>query len=210
MRSFGLVFLSEQLSIPQWDVLCWTWRVLRISQRHKLINRSGYPKKHVIFAMSERKPAYPAHALDMREDEDEDDKPHVRPTTRQEPLEEGRDQVIVNEDFAPVAFETSWDRTATEEKMAGSNCCTGTTGVKGLARARRGDLDFGQKGRRWSTPKHYQQVRCLTSITWGSFTWNTTTCPPRSSRKGPLIWTSLEEFMTSINTWWRHAHSAVQ
>ena len=41
-----------QLSIPRWDILCW---------------------------MSERKPAYPAHALDMQkdEDEDEDDKPLV-------------------------------------------------------------------------------------------------------------------------------------
>ena len=48
-------------------------------------------------------------------------------------------------------FETSSGRTATEEKgntsMAGSNCYTETTGVKGLARARRGDLDFGQKVR---------------------------------------------------------------
>ena len=42
--------------------------------------------------MSERKPAYPAHALDMHEDEDEDDKP----------LEEGRDQAIDDEDLAPL------------------------------------------------------------------------------------------------------------
>ena len=65
----------------------------------KSSNRSGYPKKHVIFAMSERKPA---HALDMHEDEDEDDKPLVRPTTRKEPLEEGRDQAIDDEDLAPL------------------------------------------------------------------------------------------------------------
>ena len=37
----------------------------------KSSDRSGHPKRHVIFAMSERKPAYPAHALDMHEDEDE-------------------------------------------------------------------------------------------------------------------------------------------
>ena len=39
------------------------------------------------FAMSERRPAYPAHAPDMREDEDEDedDKPLVRPASRKEP-----------------------------------------------------------------------------------------------------------------------------
>ena len=29
------------------------------------------------------------------EDEDEDDKPLIRPTTRKEPLEEGRDQAVV-------------------------------------------------------------------------------------------------------------------
>ena len=38
----------------------------------KSSNRSGHPKKQVIFAMSERNPAFPAQALDMREDEDED------------------------------------------------------------------------------------------------------------------------------------------
>ena len=32
----------------------------------KSSNRSGYPKRHVTFAMSERKPAYPAHVPDMR------------------------------------------------------------------------------------------------------------------------------------------------
>ena len=52
--------------------------------------------------MSERKPTYLAHALDMHEDEDEDDKPLVRPTTRKEPLEEGRDQAIDDEDLAPL------------------------------------------------------------------------------------------------------------
>ena len=52
--------------------------------------------------MSERKPAYPAHALDMHEDDDDDDKPVVRPTTRKESLEEGRDQAIDDEDLAPL------------------------------------------------------------------------------------------------------------
>ena len=37
----------------------------------------GHPKRHVTFAMAERKPAYPAHAPDMHEDEDKDDKPLV-------------------------------------------------------------------------------------------------------------------------------------
>ena len=34
---------------------------------------------------------------------------------------------------------------------AGSNCFSGATGVKEFARARRGDLDLGQKVGRWST-----------------------------------------------------------
>ena len=37
--------------------------------------------------MSERRPAYPAHAPDMDEDEDDDDKPLVRPASRKEPAE---------------------------------------------------------------------------------------------------------------------------
>ena len=66
----------------------------------KSSNRSGHPKKHVIFAMSERKP-YPAQAPDMHEDEDEDDKPLVR-TTRKESLEERRGRAIDDEDLAPL------------------------------------------------------------------------------------------------------------
>ena len=40
----------------------------------KSSGRPGHPKRHVTFAMSERKSAYPAHALDMHGDEDEDNK----------------------------------------------------------------------------------------------------------------------------------------
>ena len=103
--------------------------------------------------MSKRKPAYPAHALDMHEDEDEDDTPLVRPTTRKEPLQEGRDQAIDDEDLAPLvpSRPSRPPETAQRQKkkattgMAGSNCFTETTGVKGLARARRGYLDFWQE-----------------------------------------------------------------
>ena len=38
--------------------------------------------------MSERNPAYPPHAPDMHEDEDEGDKPLVRPASRKELAEE--------------------------------------------------------------------------------------------------------------------------
>ena len=41
--------------------------------------QSGHPERHVVLAMSQGTPAYPAHALDRREDEYEDDKPLVRP-----------------------------------------------------------------------------------------------------------------------------------
>ena len=61
----------------------------------KSCEQPGHPKRHVTFAMSERRPAYPAHAPDMDEDEDEDegedDKPHVRPASRNELAEEKRD-----------------------------------------------------------------------------------------------------------------------
>ena len=58
--------------------------------------RSGHPRRHVTFAMSERKPAYPALTQDMHGDEDdgplapdlmvvyddEDDQPLVQPASR--------------------------------------------------------------------------------------------------------------------------------
>ena len=102
----------------------------------------------------------------MNEDEDEDDKPLVRPTSRKEPLEEGRDQAIDDEDFVLMVPSrlSRPPQTAQRQKkkgttsMPGSNCFSGIRGVKGLARASRGGLDLRQKGRRWSTPKQYQQV----------------------------------------------------
>ena len=39
----------------------------------KSSDQSGHPKRHVIFGMPERKPAHPAQAPDMHEDEDEDE-----------------------------------------------------------------------------------------------------------------------------------------
>ena len=50
----------------------------------KLREQSGHPKRHVTFAMSERRPAYPAHGPDTDEDNDEDDQPLVRPASRKE------------------------------------------------------------------------------------------------------------------------------
>ena len=39
-------------------------------------------------------------------------------------------------------------------------------------------------------------ISCLMSEIWGTFTWNTATCPLHSSRRGQLTWTFLERFMT--------------
>ena len=98
--AFGLISSPAESSTMGHIVLDLT--SLTYQPKTKSSHRSGHPKKHVIFAMSERKPAYLAHALDMHEDEDEDDKPLVNPTTRKEPLEEGRDQTIDDEDLAPL------------------------------------------------------------------------------------------------------------
>ena len=54
----------------------------------KSCERHGHPKRHVIFSMSERRPANPANAQDMDEDEDEDDKPLGRPALRKEFVKE--------------------------------------------------------------------------------------------------------------------------
>ena len=69
----------------------------------KASDRSGHPKRHVIFAMSEREQAYPAHPPDMHEDENKDDKHLVRPTTRKGPLE-GRNHATDDEDLAPLVL----------------------------------------------------------------------------------------------------------
>ena len=64
--------------------------------------QSSHPKRHVTFALSERRPAYPAHAPDMDEDEDEDDKPFVRPASRKEPAKEKSDLDTDDEDLLPL------------------------------------------------------------------------------------------------------------
>ena len=55
-----------------------------LAYQPKSREQPGHPKRHVTFAMSERKPAYPAHLPDVHEDEYEDDKPLVRPASRKE------------------------------------------------------------------------------------------------------------------------------
>ena len=51
------------------------WRSL--AYQPKSSEQSPHPKRHVTFALSEQKSANPAHAREL--DEDDDDKPRVRP-----------------------------------------------------------------------------------------------------------------------------------
>ena len=79
--------------------------------------RCGHPRRHVNFAMSERKTAYPAHAQDMYEDEDErpiaqrdhtvvsddgDGQPLVQSAPKKEPAKEMRDPATDDGDLAPL------------------------------------------------------------------------------------------------------------
>ena len=123
--------------------------------------RSGLPRRHVTFAMSERNPAYPAHAQDVHEDEDDrplaqwdhivvsgdgDDQPLVQPAPRKEP-EERRDPATGDGDLAPLvpprppppAPVRRRKRTAS---MARPDCHTGAM-VPGDSREER-CLDFGK------------------------------------------------------------------
>ena len=115
--------------------------------------RYGLPRRHVIFAMSERKPAYPAHTQDTHEDEDEgpfaqpdksvvsdggDDQPLVQPASRREPAEERRDPATHNGDLATlVPPKTTSSCTSAKKKRTSSLarpiCHTRTRGVRGLA-----------------------------------------------------------------------------
>ena len=56
-----------------------------LAYQPKSRERSARPKKHVTFALSKQKSAYPAHAREL--DEDEDDKPLVQLASREEPVE---------------------------------------------------------------------------------------------------------------------------
>ena len=85
---------------------------------------SGHPKRLVMFVMSERRPAYPAHAPDIDEDEDEDDKPLVRPASRKEPAKEKRDLDTDDEDLLPLV--PPRPTPAAPVRLAGPSCYTGT------------------------------------------------------------------------------------
>ena len=93
----------------------------------KSSEQPGHPKRHVTFAMSERKPACPAHAPDMHEDEDDDDKPLVRPGSRKEHAEERRDPATDDEDLLKTTFSCTSEEKKRTSSMARSSSYTGTT-----------------------------------------------------------------------------------
>ena len=95
--AFGLYFSPAEHSTIGHIVLDLT--NLAYHPTTKSREQSGHPLRHVTFAMSERRPAYPAHAPDMDEDKDEDDKPLVRPASRKEPPKEKSDLDTDDEDL---------------------------------------------------------------------------------------------------------------
>ena len=119
MSSFWSVFLSSDLTN------------LAYQPATKSREQSGHPKRHITFAMSERRPASPAHTPDMDEDKDEDDKPLVRPSSKKELAREKSCVDTHNEDLLPmVSSKTAASCTSAEKKertpsMTGPSCYTG-------------------------------------------------------------------------------------
>ena len=69
MPSFGLFSSPAEYSTMGHIVLDLTSPAYQPTTKSR--ERPGHPRRHAIFAMSKRKTAYPAHALDMHEDEDD-------------------------------------------------------------------------------------------------------------------------------------------
>ena len=95
--AFGLYSFPAEYSTTRHMVLDWT----SLAYQPKSRERSVRPTKHVTFALSEQKSAYPARTRELDEDEDdqplvrpdrtavseiEDDKPLVQLASREEPL----------------------------------------------------------------------------------------------------------------------------
>ena len=102
MSVFWLILLSSWILYYGHIVLDLT----SLAYQPKSRERSAHLKRHVTFALSEQKSAYPAHARELDEDdddkplvcpdnvtasEDEDDEPLVRPSSKTELIKEKRD-----------------------------------------------------------------------------------------------------------------------
>ena len=83
----------------------------------KSSERSGHPKRHVTFTMSEQKPAYPAHTQKVHGDEDdgphaqpdhmvvsddEENQPLVHSASKKKPTKERRHTAIHDGDLPPL------------------------------------------------------------------------------------------------------------
>ena len=151
--------------------------------------RLARPTKHVTYAMSKRKSPYPARVQEF--DDDEDDKPLVRP-----------DHIAVSEDDKPLVQLTS---VLKRESSALRRVPTPSRRRKRPPVWRDPSVTLEQdfqeprvsdqkKSRAWAKIQMVKLFRTLSTscqmfATWRTLTWNTTTCPPRSSRKGQLTWT---------------------
>ena len=116
--------------------------LMSLAYQPKSRERSAHPKRHVTFALSEQKKAYPAHTRERDEDEDdeplvspdhiavsevEDDQPLVQLASRKEPVEEKRDSAAERRTPAQLR------RRKRTSSLARSVCHTGTRRVRKFA-----------------------------------------------------------------------------
>ena len=128
-----------QLNIPQCAIVL---ELTGLAYQPKSRERSAHPKRHVTSALSEQKLAYPADTREL--DEDEVDKPRVRPdciaisekkddkllvqpTSRKEPVEEQRESAAARRISCTV---TKKKRTSSLPRFI---CHTATRGVREVA-----------------------------------------------------------------------------
>ena len=152
--------------------------------------RSARPKKRVTFAVSEQKSAYPAHLREL--DEDEDDKPLVRPN---------RTAVSEDEDDKPLVQPASREERVRRESAAERRVTAQLRRTEEVSILNR-------------NPDGEALLNIINKLSdekkLRTFTWSTTICPPPSSRRGQLTRTFLERFMTFTSMWWWRAHSAIR
>ena len=136
------LFFSSPAECPTMGHIVLDLTSLAYQPTTKASDRPGNQRRHVSFSISERKRAYPAHTRPHMEkitnflcivtmpfiSEEEDTQPHVRPTTRKEPLEEGRDQATDDEDLAPLVP----SRPSRPPQAAQRQKKTGTTSMAGI------------------------------------------------------------------------------
>ena len=164
LRVHFLACTVLQPNIPQCAIVL---DLTSLAYQPKSCERSAHPKRHVTSALWEQKLAYPADTRELDEDEvdklrvrperiaisdNKDDKLWVQPTSRKEPVQEQRESAAARRVSCTV---TKKKRTSSLPRYI---CHTGTKGVREVAWAIRGCLEFGQKGRSWSFPQHYQLV----------------------------------------------------